>query len=72
MMHKKKRLIVFQGHPSNFKAGDRMDATLLLLEILHSQIRKEINTPIMIKHINAIYTLRSDVRYGNVWSKTYY
>ena len=47
-----------------------MDATLLLLEILYSQIRKETNIPIMIfTHIYAIYTLRSDVRYGNVCGK---
>ena len=38
--------IVFQGHQSNFKVGGKMDATLLLLEILYSQIRKEINIPL--------------------------
>ena len=31
-----------------FQGGDQMDATLLLSEILYSQIRKEINIPIMI------------------------
>ena len=41
--------IVFQGHPSNFKAWDKMDATLLLLEILYSRIRKETNIPILVQ-----------------------
>ena len=47
MMHKAWS-IFFQGHPSNFKAGDKIYATLLLLEILYRQIRKEVNIPIMI------------------------
>ena len=37
MMHKAKRCrIVFQSHPSNFKAGDKIDATLWWLEKLYS------------------------------------
>ena len=53
MMHKawsniERRPIVFQGHTSNFRSGDKMDATLLSLQILYSQIHKEINIPIMI------------------------
>ena len=59
-------LAVFQGHPSRFKAGDKMDATLLLLEIIYSKIRKEINIPIMI----SLFTLF--ILYDLMWDMVMY
>ena len=46
-----------------------MDATHVLLEILYRQISKKNQHTHYDEHIYAIYTLRSDVRYDNVWGK---
>ena len=48
--------------------GDKMDTTLLLLKIF-GQIRKKNQYTHYDKHIYSICTLRSDVRYDNVWGK---